>query len=99
VFNYGNRTALSLFEMAWAQFVRLPSRLSAEAPNRRERELLLQRVGEHGFIDDYSGVRMSSTGQRFRIDNALVWNVTNREGAYVGQAALFAHWTMMETPR
>lgn len=95
VFNYGNQTALALFEMDWAAFTRLPSRLSAEAPNRQERERLLRRVGEQGFIDDYTGIRISSTGQRFRIENAVVWNVTDAAGHDQGQAALFGCWSRL----
>lgn len=31
VFNYANQCALDLFEMTWEDFIKLPSRLSAEA--------------------------------------------------------------------
>src|SRR5688572_20771591 len=53
VFNYGNRTALELFEMSWRDFVALPSRKSAEAVDRAERQRLLDRVSQYGFVDDY----------------------------------------------
>jgi hypothetical protein len=92
IFNYGNRKALELFGMAWRDFIRLPSRLSAEPVNREERERLLRRVTTHGFIDDYSGVRIAANGQRFMIENATVWNVDDDTGAYRGQAAMFAEW-------
>ena len=92
VFNYANLTALSLFETDWDDFTHLPSRLSAEPANRRTREALLQRVSEQGYIDDYSGVRISATGRRFVIRGAVVWNVIDRQGVYHGQAAMFAHW-------
>jgi hypothetical protein len=92
VFNYANQTALNLFEMSWEDFTRLPSRLSAEPENREARAALLQRVATHGYIDDYSGVRVSSTGRRFVIQGAVVWNVVDRQGRYHGQAAMFARW-------
>lgn len=97
VFNYANRRAQELFEMDWSTFIRTPSRLSAEPVERSERVRLLNRVSEHGYIDDYSGVRISSTGRRFRIDQAIVWNLTGPEGRYLGQAAAFSEWFPLET--
>ena len=34
VLNYGNQSALTLWEMSWAELTRTPSRFTAEAPNR-----------------------------------------------------------------
>jgi len=93
VFNYGNRIALQLFDMSWDAFISLPSRLSAETVNQQERARLLARVTSDGYIDDYSGVRISASGHRFRIEQAVVWNVTDKEGQYYGQAAMFRHWS------
>lgn len=92
VFNYGNKTALNLFEMSWEEFTSLPSRHSAEPVNREERERLLRKVNENGFIDDYEGIRISSTGRRFLIKDGIVWNVFDEEGNYQGQAATFSEW-------
>ena len=92
VFFYGNQRALTLFEMEWASFVRLPSRLSAEPLLRDERARLMARVTRDGCITDYAGVRISSTGQRFRIEQAMVWNLIDEDGACHGQAAAFDHW-------
>lgn len=92
VFFYGNRLALDVFEMDFAAFTALPSRFSAEAPVREERAHLLERVSRDGFIDDYSGVRISSTGRRFRIEQAVVWNLSDEDGHPFGQAATFARW-------
>ncbi|HXH65195.1 MAG TPA: MEKHLA domain-containing protein [Mariprofundaceae bacterium] len=93
VFNYANLTALRLFEMGWDAFTHLPSRLSAEPDKREARAALLQRVSEHGYIDDYAGVRISATGRRFVIRDAVVWNVIDRQGHCHGQAAMFARWS------
>lgn len=90
VFFFGNRAALKAFETSFADFVQLPSRLSAEAPLRGERQQLLDRVSAHGFIDDYAGIRISAKGRRFRIENAVVWNLINADGVRHGQAATFA---------
>ena len=92
VFRYGNRRALELFELDFAAFTALPSRYSAEPLAREERAALLERVTRHGFIDDYAGIRISSTGRRFRIVNATVWNLVDAEGIYRGQAATFSEW-------
>ena len=92
VFNFGNKTALKLFEIDWDGFTRLHSRESAEPVNRQERERLLKRVSENGFIDDYRGIRISFTGKRFEIRDATVWNVVDDEGVYSGQAAFFDKW-------
>ncbi len=92
VFCYGNRLALELFELDWAAFTALPSRYSAEPLAREERAALLDRVSRFGFIDDYAGVRISSTGKRFRISRATVWNLIDIQGLYRGQAASFSDW-------
>jgi hypothetical protein len=89
VLNYGNRAALTLWEMSWEELTRTPSRLTAEAPGREERARLLETVTRRGFIDDYSGVRISITGRRFRISRAMVWNLLTEDGKPCGQAAMF----------
>jgi len=96
VFNYGNRAAQRLFEMPWSELTSLPSRYSAASLDRAERERLLARVSAHGYIDDYSGVRISRSGRRFMVRNAVVWNIYDASRAYYGQAAMFSDWTMME---
>lgn len=92
VLNYGNRVALGLWEMTWDEFTTTPSRLTAEAPDREQRALLLAEVEAHGFISDYSGVRISRTGARFFIQKATVWNLLDASGARCGQAATFEKW-------
>ncbi len=95
VLNYGNAAALTLWEMSWDEFTRTPSRLTAEVPNREERARLLATVTAHGFIDDYSGIRISQTGRRFRITQATVWNLLDKRGNNSGQAAMFDRWEFL----
>ena len=95
ILNYGNRAALELWEMSWSEFTSTPSRLTAEAPNRGERARLLSAVTERGYIDDYSGVRISKTGRRFRIERATVWNLISETGRPCGQAAMFDRWQFL----
>ncbi len=92
VFNYANRCALDLFAMDWAAFTRLPSRLSAQADEREQRALLLARVAQAGFIDDYSGIRIAADGRRFRIEQATIWNLADERGNPIGQAARIGRW-------
>lgn len=91
-FTYANLTAQRLFELPWAEIVGLPSRYSAEPMLREERERLLERVAEHGFIDDYSGIRIAKSGLRFSIGAATVWNLFDEQGNPTGQAASFGDW-------
>ena len=95
ILNYGNRTALKLWEMDWDEFTRTPSRRTAEAPERAERARLIAAVTQHGFIDDYSGIRISKTGRRFRIFQATVWNLLTETGQPCGQAAKFERWEFL----
>jgi hypothetical protein len=93
VLNYGNAAALALWEMTPEQLTRTPSRLTAEPVHRDERTRLLERTRRDGYVDDYSGVRISATGKRFRIERAIVWNLTDAAGNHRGQAATFDSWT------
>lgn len=89
LFYFANLYALNLFEYDVATILQTPSRLSAEELVRAERQALLDRVQQDGFIDDYAGVRISASGRRFRIERAVVWNVIDEAGQRHGQAATF----------
>ena len=97
VLNYGNAAALALWEMDLATLTSTPSRLTAEPVHRDERARLLARTARDGFVDDYSGIRISSTGKRFRIEQAIVWNLVDAAGIRHGQAATFDRWTPLES--
>jgi len=94
-FTYGNAAALQLFELGWSDLLQTHSRESAEPNHRAHRAELLQQVARYGFIENYSGVRISATGRRFRITGAVIWNLLDAERGYCGQAASFAHWTFI----
>jgi PAS domain-containing protein len=91
-FNYANRAALRLFEDNWDELIGKLSSASAEPVHRDERRRLLDEVGRHGFIENYSGVRVSKNGRRFRIKRATVFNLLDENDRYVGQAATFSDW-------
>lgn len=95
VFNYANLAAQRLWEMDWKTFTSLPSRFSAEPVAMAERQALMEEARRKGYISDYTGVRISSAGRRFMIQNAVLWNVYNEQGTYRGQAALFKEWAFL----
>jgi hypothetical protein len=88
VFVYGNLTAQKLFEYDWDELTALPSRLSAEAPDRDERQAFLEQVERDGFVAAYRGMRVTRSGRRFWIDNVVVWQLHDDAGVHQGQAAL-----------
>lgn len=96
LFIYANKAAQSLFEYDWDEIVGLPSRLSAEAPNRAERQRLLDAVTRYGFATGYSGVRITKSGRRFRIEDGILWQLRDASGTIHGVAATFSHWTFLK---
>ena len=95
IFNYGNGKALELWRLSWDEFIRTPSRKSAEPIARPERSQMLSEAASKGFISHYSGVRISSQGERFRIDNGIIWEVVDEIGRRYGQAAVFSKYEFL----
>jgi len=93
ILNYGNQIALDLWELAWVQFIKTPSRITAEPDDRAERARMLDRARLTGYFDGYRGVRVSSTGRRFFVEQAMIWNVSDPDGNPIGQAATFSQWS------
>jgi hypothetical protein len=93
LFIYANKAAQTLFEYEWDEMIGMPSRLSAEAPNRAERQRLLDAVARDGFATGYSGIRISKSGRRFRIEDGVLWQLRDASGTRHGVAATFSHWT------
>ena len=91
-FIYANKTAQECFEYSWEEFMSLPSRLSAEAPDRAERQSLLDDVARNGFLSGYQGLRVAKSGRRFIIEDGVVWELLDRDGMRHGQAATFLSW-------
>lgn len=93
LFNYANRTAMSLFGMSWAEITACPSRLSVERGSQEARDQLLKEVAERGYMEGYRGIRIGRHGRRFEIENVVIWNLRDSRGIGCGQAASFKHWT------
>ena len=91
-FIYANRAAQTAFDYDWDEITSLASRLSAEPVDRDDRQRLLDIVARHGFAEGYSGIRIAKSGRRFLIEEGVVWQLIDRDGAVRGQAATFAHW-------
>ena len=92
ILNYGNQTALTLWEMDIPTLTSMPSRLTAEPMHRDERAQLMTRAARDGFVDDYRGIRITSSGKRFLIEQAIIWNLIDGHGQRLGQAATFSEW-------
>ncbi|WP_028455247.1 MEKHLA domain-containing protein [Chitinilyticum litopenaei] len=91
-FIYANACAQACFGYPAAELIGLPSRLSAEAPNREERQQLLDQVSRQGFATGYRGLRIARDGRRFWIEDVTVWNLLDATGACHGQAATYRRW-------
>jgi MEKHLA domain-containing protein len=91
-FIYANKAAQACFEYGWDEIVSLPSRLSAEPVDREGRQRLLDDVARRGFATGYSGLRIAKSGRRFFIEDGVVWQLIDEDGAVRGQAATFAKW-------
>lgn len=91
-FIYVNNAAQTCFEYTWDEFTSLPSRLSAEAPERTERQRLLDEVARNGFMRGYRGQRIAKSGRRFWIEGGIIWQLIDANGIVRGQAATFSSW-------
>ena len=89
---YANATALRLWERPWEDMIGMPSRYTAEAEARSQRDSALQQAKQGDAFEGYSGVRVSRTGQRFMISNARIWTLWDETGGHCGQAAAFSSW-------
>ncbi|MFC8520591.1 MEKHLA domain-containing protein [Streptomyces sp. NPDC057257] len=93
VFVYANSTAQKCFEYDWEEFVRLPSRLSADPGAQGDRAAFVRSVTERGYASGYRGLRIAKSGRRFWIEDVTMWNLRDVDGGYHGQAAVFRSWT------
>ncbi len=89
---YANQAALDLWETDLSRMLSMPSRETAEPMERSERAKMLERGRTHGYIDDYQGIRVTTTRKRFHIRNATIWNLIDETESLRGQAATFTDW-------
>ena len=94
IFNYGNRKALELWEFSWQEFTKMPSRKSAEEAVQEERDRLLSEAATKRF-SYFSGVRITSTGKHFEIQDGILWNLLDEQNKLCGQAAVYSKCTFI----
>lgn len=92
IFIYGNNAALKLWELSFEEFTKFSSRNTANLDQQSSRNSLLQEVLDKGFIENYSGIRVSKSGKKFMIENAMVFQVYDLQDHNIAQAVLFANW-------
>lgn len=92
-FIYANQMALDCFKYSREEILRLPSRLSAGADDRAERQRLLDEVQRQGIAYDYRGTRIDKMNSPFTIYNGIIWQLGDpaTEQGIWGQAACFLY--------
>lgn len=89
LFCYANACALTLFKMNADSFIGMPSRKSTGPEHLDERAAMLAKLDGDDVVTGYSGVRVAADGSRFRINDAVIWNLRDENGELHGQAAWF----------
>ena len=64
------------------------SSVSANKTSQDERNNMLKKVENLGFVEGYKGTRIAFDGSLFQIKNAIIWNIIDRNNNSQGQAAL-----------
>ncbi len=59
---------------------------------REERARIFTRLEAQNVVQGYSGVRIAADGTRFRIKDAVIWNLLDEHGQRHGQAAAIGQW-------
>jgi hypothetical protein len=94
ILNYGNQKSLNMWELSWEEFIKIPSRKTAELIEQVERNRLLAETTQKGFCY-FSGIRITSTGKRFKINDGIVWNLIDEQQKYQGQAAVYSDYDFL----
>ena len=87
-FNYLNKAALSLFKVTKDQVIGRSTTMTAPKSEQKQRNELLNQVNSFGFIDNYKGIRVTSDGELFQIEDATIWNVVDKNSHKMGQAVI-----------
>lgn len=95
VLTYGNLAAQKLWEMDWDALTALPSRLTAEPAERGQRDAMFAEMRAKGFIENYAGIRVSASGKRFEIRNAIIWPLLAEDCTKLGEAATFKDYEFL----
>jgi len=96
LFFYANRCALELFRMSASKMLGMESRYSAEPGLRAERQAMFDRLERADIVSGYEGIRIAADGTRFRVEDAIIWNLFDESGRRYGQAAMLQNWQVIE---
>lgn len=86
---YANAAALAAFELTIEDAASFPTSRTVEPAARDERSAALARAADAGLLRGYSGMRVSTSGRRFQIEDGRIWAVLDDAGRRVGLAASF----------
>ncbi|WP_160486052.1 MEKHLA domain-containing protein [Aurantiacibacter rhizosphaerae] len=86
-FIYANSYALTLFKRSAKDMIGLPSHLSAQADAREQRAAMFAQLEAADIVTGYCGMRIAADGTRFRIRDAVIWNLRDDDRNLCGQAA------------
>lgn len=92
IFNYGNLQAQQLWQLSWAEFTSMPSRLSAEPIEVVKRNKLLAEGRKRGITYIDQAIRINKEGKRFYIKDVVLFNLQDDNNKYQGQGAVYAKW-------
>lgn len=87
IYCYFNRAALDAFERDPQEISSLPSRYSAPPEGRTPRTALLEDTLQNQYQQLPPLIRVTKTGQLFRVPDVVLWNIYNDQGDLVGQTA------------
>ncbi|WP_216825341.1 MEKHLA domain-containing protein [Kiloniella sp. EL199] len=75
---------------------------TAEPEFRNDRAAMLEPTKEKGYFDNYTGIRIPSSGRRLLIEKVIIWTVLpvvesdDLDAQKKGQAAMFNSWTYLD---
>ena len=83
-----------MWELSWDEFTQIPSRTTAELIEQVERNRLLAETQKNGFCY-FSGIRITSKGKRFKINDGILWNLIDKQKSYQGQATAYSDFDFL----
>lgn len=95
-FIYANQCAQNVWGITWDSFLKLLVKESTSEILRQNQQGFIQIVKQKGHYMGYQGLKKTASGRMFRVENAIMWTLTNAKGEYIGQASMIPSWEMNE---
>jgi PAS domain-containing protein len=86
--DWANRAAAAAFDATPEELLGRPSAATAPADASADRERLFETLRRHGFVTGYTGMRITTTGRRFLIEDVTVLELRDGRGNPAGHAAI-----------